>query len=44
MSNINCDYCNKECDFNDDKQVENYIPELRAIYCDECLQRYDKEQ
>ena len=39
---MKCDYCGKDCNYNDDKKVENYIPELGYIYCDQCLLDYDK--
>lgn len=43
MAELKCDFCNSKLAFNDDKSVENYIPELNSIYCDDCLLRYEKK-
>lgn len=42
INDVRCDYCNESLDFTDDKLVKNYIPELNSIYCDECINRYEK--
>lgn len=36
----NCDYCNKEIETTKDQY--SYFAELRAVYCKECSDEYQK--
>lgn len=40
MSQCHCDYCNKEIETTTDPH--SYFAELRAVYCKECSDRYQK--